>query len=236
MTLWWPAASEGFFLEFSDEADAPVWHKVTSGIVNHGELLSFTFDLQVTPDAGFFRLRTTGLFITGQPRAKAVLAGNAASFQVTTRGSGPLRHQWYRGNLRIIGGTNAVLTIPVASLTDVGSYRVVVADHRDAATSADASLTVLTAPVVTRHPLDQLVASTGVAQFSVVAEGVGQLAYQWKKDGVVLIGATASSLSVGPVSMDSDGSYSVVVFDTNGSVESLPARLAVLIPPAKKDV
>ncbi len=236
MTLWWPAASEGFFLEFSDEADAPVWHKVTSGIVNHGELLSFTFDLQVTPDAGFFRLRTTGLFITGQPRAKAVLAGNAASFQVTTRGSGPLRHQWYRGNLRIIGGTNAVLTIPVASLTDVGSYRVVVADHRDAATSADASLTVLTAPVVTRHPLDQLVASNGVAQFSVVAEGVGQLAYQWKKDGVVLIGATASSLSVGPVSMDSDGSYSVVVFDTNGSVESLPARLAVLIPPAKKDV
>ena len=205
---------------------------MTSGIVNHGELLSFTFDLQVTTDVRFFRLRTTGLLITGQPRAQTVFAGNAASFQVTTRGSGPLRHQWYRGSQRIIDGTNAVLTIPVASLTDAGSYRVVVADHRDAVTSADASLTVLTTPVITRQPLDVLIASNGLAQFSVVAEGVGQLAYQWKKDGVVLGGATASNLSVGPVSMDSDGGYSVVVFDANGSVESLPARLTVLIPPA----
>jgi len=227
-----PAAAEEFFLEFSDEADASIWHKVTSGIVNHGELLSFTFDLQVTPDAGFFRLRTTGLMITGGPRSQAVFAGNPASFQVTTRGPGPLRYQWYRGSRRIIGQTNATLTIPLVSVADAGSYRVVVADYRDAATSADAVLTVLTAPVIMRQPLDLMVVSNGVAQFSVLAEGGGQLAYQWKKDGVVLNGATASSLSVGPVSMEQDGSYSVVVSDANELVESRAARLTVLIPPA----
>lgn len=231
MTLWWPAAAEGFFLEFSDMADASIWHKVTRGIVSHGELLSFTFDLQVTRDAGFFRLRTAGLIIAGGPRSQAVFAGNSAGFQVTTRGSGPLRYQWHRGSRRIIGQTNAMLTIPVISLTDAGSYRVVVADYLDAATSADAVLTVLTALVITRQPLDRMVASNGVAQFSVVAEGGGTLAYLWKRDGVALDGATASSLSVGPVSLEQDGSYSVMVSDANGSVESRAARLTVLIPP-----
>ena len=231
MTLWWPAASKGFFLEFSASSAASVWHKVTNGIVNHGEQLSFTFDLQTTPDAGFFRLRTTGLAITGQPRPQTVFAGVSASFQVTTRGSGPVRFQWYRSNRRIIGATNAVLTIPAVLSADVGNYRVVVADYRDSVVSEEASLTALTAPLITRQPREQVIASNGVAQFSIEATGVGALAYQWKRDGVALEGATASALSVSPVMMDSEGAYSAVVSDANGSTESQSARLAVAIPP-----
>ena len=231
MTVWWPAASDGFFLEYSDDALAPVWHRVSDGVVNHGELLSFTFDLQVTPDAGFFRLRTSGLSITSQPRPATVFAGNSATFQISARGSGPLRYQWYRGNRRVIGATNATLTIPEVKPADVGSYHAVVADYRDAATSDAAELTALTAPVITRHPTNQLVASNGVAQFSVDAVGGGQLSYQWRKNGVALDGATGATLSMGPVSMELEGAYSVVVSDANGSVESRPAQLAVAIPP-----
>jgi hypothetical protein len=231
MTVWWPAASDGFFLEYSDDALAPVWHRVTDGVVNHGELLSFTFDLQVTPDAGFFRLRTSGLNITAQPRSATVFAGNPATFQISARGSGPLRYQWYRGNRRIVGATNSMLTIPAVTLADVGSYRAVVADYRDAVTSEVAELTALTTPVITRHPTNQLVVSNGVAQFSVEAAGGGQLSYQWKKDGVPLDGATSAMLSVGPVSLELQGDYSVVVSDANGAVESRTAQLAVSIPP-----
>lgn len=231
MTVWWPADSEGFFLEYANDAFAPVWHRVSSGIVNHGELLSYTFDLQVTREAGFFRLRTSGLAITSQPRPATAFAGNPATFQVGARGSGPLRYQWYRGNRRVIGATNSVLTIPLVTAADVASYRVVVADYRDSATSDDVHLTALTVPVITRQPTNQVVASNGVARFSVEAMGGGTLSYQWKRNGEALPGATAANLSVEPVSLSLEGDYTVVVSDVNGSIESSPARLAVAIPP-----
>ncbi len=231
-TLWWASDAQGFFLEFAETADGPDWRKVTSGVVNHGEQLSFTFDLQIATEFGFFRLRTSGLKVTRQPVAQTVFVGNAATFAVEARGSGPLRYQWYRDNRRVVGATNAVLQIPVVTLSNVGSYRVVVADYRDSATSESATLTALTTPVITRQPVEQVIASNGVAQFSVAAVGGGLLRYQWKKDGAALDGATASSLSVSPVTMASEGHYSVVVSDANGSVESQSARLAVAIAPA----
>lgn len=74
-------------------------------------------------------------------------------------------------------------------------------------------------------------ASNGVAQFSVLAAGVGPLSYQWKKDGFLMEGETGPILFVNNVDLSSQGLYSVIVTDANGSAESLPARLAVLIPP-----
>lgn len=231
MTVWWPADSGRFFLEYSNDAFAPVWHRVAQGIVNHGELLSYTFDLQVTRDVGYFRLRTSGLSIASQPRPATVFAGNPATFQVGARGSGPLRYQWYRGNRRVIGATNAVLTLPAVTTTDAAGYRVVVADYRDSATSDLVTLTVLTAPLITRHPTNQIVASNGVARFSVEAVGVGVLSYQWKRNGEALPGATGATLAVDTVTLGSEGDYTVQVTDANGSVESAPARLSVAIPP-----
>lgn len=231
MTLSWPADLNGFFLEHSDDVLAPVWNRVTEGIVNHGDLLSYTFDLQVAADAGFFRLRSSGLSITSQPRATTVFAGNPATFQVGARGSDPLRYQWYRGEHQLIGETNAVLTIAVVSAADVADYAVVVADYRDTVTSDSASLTALTAPLITTQPTNQVVASNGVARFTVEAAGGGELAYQWKRNGEVLAGANESSLVVEGVTLSVEGEYTVVVSDLNGSVESDPARLAVAIPP-----
>lgn len=231
MTVWWPAEAAGFFLEYSSDAFAPVWHRVTDGITSLGGQFSFTFDLQVTPDAGFFRLRTTGLSITTQPQSATAFVGDSTSFEVVAQGSGSLRYQWYRGNRRVIGATNAVLTIPVVTLADVAGYHVVVADYRDSATSETAILEALTTPVIIRQPVGQLVASNGVALFSIEARGSGTLSYQWKRDGVALEGATESVLSLSPVSLELEGGYSVVVSDANGSAESLTVRLAVAIPP-----
>jgi hypothetical protein len=75
------------------------------------------------------------------------------------------------------------------------------------------------------------VATNGTAQFSVQAAGSGTLAYQWRKNGTTLDGATAPTLSVPNVQLADDGLYSVVVTDANGSVESQAVRLTVLIAP-----
>ena len=231
LTFSWPAPSEGFFLEFGENLTDAVWRKITNGIVNLGDTQQFTLDLQATPDSGFFRLRTLGLAITTQPRPQSVFAGNPATFQVTARGSGPLRYQWYFGARRVIGATEAILTIPVVSPTNAGSYRVLVADYRDALYSETAGLEVLNAPIITQQPQEQLVLSNGVAQFDVQVTGIGTLGYQWKKDGVLLEGQTGPVLFLNNVNLSSEGSYSVTVTDDNGSIESLPARLAVLISP-----
>jgi len=231
LTMAWPAPSEGFFLEFSDSITAPVWRKVTNGIVNFGDHYEYSVDLQTTPSIGFFRMRTIGLFIRNQPQAQTVFAGQPATFHVAASGSGPLRYQWYFGARRIVGATNAVVTIPNVTPANAGSYWVVAADYRDALASDTALLGVLTAPRITQQPLNQSVATNGTAQFSVQAQGSGQLAYQWRKNGVNIAGAVTQGLMLPNVQLEDDALYSVVVSDANGSVESQPARLAVLIAP-----
>jgi hypothetical protein len=231
LTLSWPAPADGFFLEFSERVDAPVWRKVTNGVLNLGDRYSYTVDLQTAGRAGFFRVRTTGLSIRRQPRAQTVFAGEAATFEVTASGSGPLFYQWYYGSRRILQATNAMLTVPNISTANTGHYRVRVSDYRDEMFSEAAALSVLTAPQIIGQPLPQSVATNGTAQFSVQAAGSGTLAYQWRKNGTTLDGATAPTLSVPNVQLADDGLYSVVVTDANGSVESQPVRLTVLIAP-----
>ena len=74
---------------------------------------------------------------------------------------------------------------------------------------------------VTRYPGE-------AAQFSVVAAGEPPLAYQWRKDGAVVLDATNSLLSFGHVSAAIAGDYTVVVSNAGGSVTSAPAALVVL--------
>lgn len=231
LTIAWSAPSEKFFLEFSDDIAAAVWRKVTNGIVDLGDRLQYSVDLQTTPVAGFFRVRTIGLFINRQPRATSAFAGQPATFQIAAHGSGPLHYQWYFGSRRVAGATNSELVIPIVSTANAGNYRVAVADYRDVVFSDTVSLTVLTAPLITQQPQNLSVATNGTAQFNVQAMGGGTLTYQWRKDGANLNGATDQTLSVPNVQLPDEGLYTAVVTDANGSVESLPARLTVLIAP-----
>jgi hypothetical protein len=231
LTLSWPAPSEGFFLEFCDRVDGRVWRKVTNGIAYLGDRYEYSLDLQVSGAAGFFRARTLGLAIHTQPRPQTVFAGQPATLQVAARGSGPISYRWYFGARRIPGATNAALVIPDATTANVGSYRVLVSDYRDELFSDMAALTVLTAPVIVQQPQNLFVATNGTALFSVQAAGSGALAYQWRKDGANVEGAIGSTLAVPNVQLPDEGLYSVVITDVNGSVESHPARLTVLIMP-----
>ena len=58
------------------------------------------------------------------------------------------------------------------------------------------AVTVNAAPVITAQPEDQNVYPGGNATFSVTATGTAPLAYQWRKDGDPISGATASSFTL----------------------------------------
>jgi hypothetical protein len=87
---------------------------------------------------------------------------------------------------------------------------------------------VPTPPVITQRPLPRTVNAGSTVSFSVQATGTAPLAYQWRRNGVNLPGATNSTLILPQVRLEQAGIYTVVVTNLAGSVTSLPALLTVV--------
>lgn len=169
--------------------------------------------------------------IVVQPSAQTVCAGHPAVFAVTATGSPPLAYQWEKDGTPIAGATTASYAIPAAGSADAGTYRVTVANACGTVSSAGATLTVNTPPAITLHPLPQTVAAGSSVTLSVIATGTSPLAYQWRKDGEEIPGATSDLYSIGAVSAAHGGTYTVVVTNPCGSVTSTPALLTVTPAP-----
>lgn len=92
------------------------------------------------------------------------------------------------------------------------------------------------APFIVTQPADQTVTAGGTATFTVVASGTPALAYQWRFEGEEIEGATDASLIITNVQVGNAGSYSVVVTNAFGSIDSSNAILTVNLPPAAVQV
>ena len=84
-----------------------------------------------------------------------------------------------------------------------------------------------TLPSIVVQPQSQTVALGDSAALSVVTLGNPAPSYQWRRDGVAIPGATASSYTLPSVSFGDVGSYAVVVSNAQGSATSTTARLTV---------
>lgn len=83
-----------------------------------------------------------------------------------------------------------------------------------------------TTPSVTGITPNQTVCSGVIFPLSVTVSGTG-LGYQWRKDGVNIAGATASTLTLTGVTTTSAGIYSVVVTSLGGNLTSSGISLGV---------
>jgi hypothetical protein len=181
--------------------------------------------------------------ITVQPIDFTTNTGAMATFSVAASSSAPLFYQWKKNNLslsesaQLSGTTNAVLTIASVSPSDVGDYSVLVSNSAGSTNSGSGHLAILTAPAITIAPLDQTKGLGSNAVFHVIASGSGPLSYQWQKDGTNLIssgrivGATSSSLTIAGASYEDEGSYSVAVTNSAGSIASEQVMLNVVSIP-----
>jgi formylglycine-generating enzyme required for sulfatase activity len=82
-------------------------------------------------------------------------------------------------------------------------------------------------PTITTQPSSKTATVGGSVTLSVTASGYGTLSYQWRKDGVNIVGATGSSYSIASVQSANQGNYTVLVSNANGSVTSQSAQLSV---------
>lgn len=147
----------------------------------------------------------------------------------------------------VSGATTTTLGLTNTGLAFAGTYTFAMTnllDGYDAATSAatpasvlsqvsaGATLTVLSAPILTNQPVSQTVAPGAGVTFSVGAAGFPAVSYQWFKNGQAIAGATAADLTLNNVSLADWGAYSVAVGNSLGSVASDVATLRVAIPSA----
>jgi hypothetical protein len=80
--------------------------------------------------------------ITAQPQSASVSLGANVTLRVTASDSSPLSYQWLHNNVPFGGATNASLSLTNVSVTNAGSYLVVVTNAAGSATSQVATLNV----------------------------------------------------------------------------------------------
>jgi hypothetical protein len=171
----------------------------------------------------FTMVAPTAPNISAHPQSQTVTVGSSVTFSVSASGSGTLSYQWRKNGTNISGANGFSHTISNVQTADAGNYDVVVVNFVGTVTSSSATLTVSqAAPVITAQPLGQSVLVGQAVSFSVAATGTAPLAYQWRKDGTNLTGATTATYSLPSVGSSHAGSYTVVVSNGGGSVTSAP--------------
>ena len=173
-----------------------------------------------------------------QPASTAVVAGSAAALTVVAGGTPDLTYQWYSvangSAARINGQTNSSLIVTDASTAASGNYFVVVSNPLPApntATSAVATLTVLTPPAITNQPPATTTAVAGNnVVFTTGATG-GLLNYAWVFNAGPIAGATSSALVLNNVQSQNAGLYRCIVSNAAGTAMTSPANGVLVVSP-----
>lgn len=91
---------------------------------------------------------------------------------------------------------------------------------------------ICTSPSITVHPQSQSLTEGNTLNLSVTATGTATLAYQWKKAGSNITGATSSAYSKPTITTSDAGNYTVTVTNTCGTATSNAAVISVATAPA----
>ena len=222
------ATNSSYTIQAASMADGGAYSVAVSN--SAGATTSTEATLTVTAAAGAPAIST-------QPASKTVTAGQAATFTVTATGTAPLAYQWKKNGTAVSGATSSTYTTPATSSADNAAvFTVVVSNGTGTVTSSNATLTVTAAaggaPAIGTQPAAQSVTAGQAATFTVAATGTTPLAYQWKKNGTDISGATSSTYTTPATSMGDDGAViSVVVSNGTGTVTSSDATLTVTAVP-----
>jgi hypothetical protein len=177
--------------------------------------------------------------IASQPASQSVVAPATVTFNVGAVGSEPLSYQWQFNEMNLTdggsvsGATTPTLTLTSVQANQVGTYSVLVWNAAGSATSSNATLAIITAPLITSQPVNQTVAAGATVTFNAAAIGSGTLNYQWRFNGTNLLnggnvsGARTASLTLANVQLAQAGNYSVVVSNAQGVAASSNALLGV---------
>lgn len=169
--------------------------------------------------------------ISQAPESQAIVRGQRAILSTQSDGPGPVAYQWRRDGNLVSGATNTTLVFDSIRDSDAGLYSLVAVNRNGSTESAPAVLRVLQPATIVVQPESQNLRPGTNTPLRVVALGVGNLSYQWTKDGNLIPGATEDSLKLTEVKLADSGICQVVVTDSIGPSVSDPATINVLVRP-----
>lgn len=171
--------------------------------------------------------------VQSQPGNLNVAVGGTAVFASSVDGSAPLSYQWQRNGVPIAGANGLSLTLTNVSAADAARYELVISNRAGSATTQPATLVVTQgvpvplAPTIAAPPASVSLTVGQTAQFAVAVNGTGPYTYQWSKGGTPIAGADGASFAIAAVNVVDQGSYSVRVTNSVGTVVSAAAVLTV---------
>ena len=168
-------------------------------------------------------------YFTSYPNSQYVVQDSNVSFSGVVNGyPKEFTYQWYKNSGIIPDATGNLYSINNVTNEDAATYLLSVSNSQGTV-SGSASLTVVpfSAPVITAQPNDLSLSSGYFGQMYVVANGVPNPNYQWRKVGIDIVSGIYSSLVFTNVKEQDAGLYDVVVSNTAGSIISSGANLTI---------
>lgn len=159
--------------------------------------------------------------------------GQRIVYRATTDGNPVPTIEWFRNSVKI--ATGDTLTIVAATTADSGTITCRAFNTAGSMMSANRVLLTIDdriAPTIQQQPVGMSPAEGTHVALVVVASGSPAPTYQWRKNGVVIAGATASTLKFEPVTRTDSGTYDVVVTNSKATINSAPAVVNVLYAPS----
>jgi hypothetical protein len=182
--------------------------------------------------------------VVSNPASQSVVSGQGVTFSASASAYPAPTVQWQQStngstwtNISGAIGTSYTISATTASLNGY-RYRAVFTNAAGSATTAAATLTVLTAPAVTRNPVSQTVTAGQSATFTAAASGNLAPTVQWQvsTDGghtfANIAGATGTTLTLANTTGSQNGlMYRAVFTNGVGSAATAAATLTVRYAP-----
>ena len=165
-------------------------------------------------------------FFTTPPASLTVNSGTAATFRALALGSPTPTYQWQKNGADLPGATSPTFILASTTPADAARYTVV-ARNAVGSTSASADLVVRLAPEITEGPADRAVFAGDPVTLAVIATGIPAPAFQWRRNGTAIAGATTATYTITSATVAQSGRYDVVATNALGSVTSATATLTV---------
>lgn len=91
-------------------------------------------------------------------------------------------------------------------------------------------------PIIIQQPQSVVTNVGATASFNVAASGPGLLAFQWRKGGTNVVGATSASYTIKNAQMGDAGNYTALVTNLYGAATSQVATLTIVTRPGSLEV
>jgi sugar lactone lactonase YvrE len=176
----------------------------------------------------------TAPVIQGQSQSRVITFGASLTLSVTAVSNTPLAYRWQFNGADLAGETGASFAIGFGQYSSAGSYTVVVSNVAGSVVSTPIIITLPSPesnlPAIAVHPQSQTVDAGASVTLSINVISGTPMSYQWRKDGIPILGATNATLTLGGVQSGDAAAYTVVVTNVAGSSTSSAALLSMNLP------